>query len=96
MWIRIAAVTVTLGALAGCAASHNTVMPDGRAGLSINCSGAAMSWNQCYEKAGKECPHGYDIVSKDGDVGNGMIGASNAGLFGASGNSRALLVACKP
>lgn len=88
------AILVAVG-LTGCAAAHKTVMPDGRAGLSINCSGAAMSWNQCYEKAGDKCPNGYDIISKDGDGGNGMAGGSGRGFFGASGSSRAMMVACK-
>lgn len=93
--IRIAFALTVMAGLGGCAAAHQTVMPDGRAGLSINCSGAAMSWNQCYEKAGDRCPHGYDIISKDGDGGNGMAGGSRSGFFGASGNSRALMVSCK-
>lgn len=92
---KVATAVLLVVALAGCAAAHKTVMPDGRTGLSINCSGAAMSWNQCYEKAGDKCPHGYDIISKDGDGGNGMAGGSGSGFFGASGNSRALMVACK-
>jgi hypothetical protein len=54
-----------------------------------------MSWNQCYEKAGDKCPNGYDIISKDGDGGNGMAGGSGRGFFGASGSSRAMMVACK-
>lgn len=66
-------------ALSGCAASHQTVMPDGSRGLSINCSGPALSWNQCYEKAGDKCPHGYDIVRQDGDSGNASFGAGPAG-----------------
>jgi hypothetical protein len=90
-------VILALGviSLTGCAAAHKTVMPDGRQGLSINCSGAAMSWNQCYEKAGDKCPHGYEVISKDGDGGNAMAGGGSNGFFGSAGNTRSLMIACK-
>lgn len=81
--------------MAGCAVSHKTVMPDGRQGLSINCSGAAMAWNQCYEKAGKECPHGYEILAKEGDGGNAMVGGGNGIFGGGVSNTRSLMITCK-
>lgn len=91
------AIILTLGviSLTGCAVAHKTIMPDGRAGVSINCSGAAMSWNYCYEKAGDRCPHGYDIIDRAGDGGNGMVGGGGGGFFGASGNTRSLMIACR-
>lgn len=89
-----AALVAAGGLLSGCAVSHQTVMPDGRKGYSINCSGSAMSWNYCYEKAGEQCPTGYDILSKDGDV-NAGFGAGNGWAAGAAGSTRTLLVACK-
>lgn len=82
--------------LAGCAMSRQTVMPDGSRGLSINCSGAAMSWNQCYEKAGDKCPHGYNIVRQDGDGGNASFGAGAGWVASGVSNTRTLLVTCKP
>lgn len=90
-WIALSAVV----ALSGCAVSHKTVMPDGRQGLSINCSGTAMSWNNCYEKAGEQCPHGYDIISKDGDGGNAMAGGGSGFWAAGSANTRSLMVTCK-
>jgi hypothetical protein len=93
--VKVLSVTIAVASLAGCAVAHKTVMPDGRAGISINCSGAAMSWNYCYEKAGDRCPHGYDIISKDGEGGNGMAGGSGSGFFGSAGNTRSLMVSCK-
>lgn len=81
--------------LTGCAVAHKTVTPDGRQGISINCSGSAMAWNQCYEKAGEQCPHGYDVLSKDGDGGNATA-AGGGGFFGAGvSNTRSMLIACK-
>lgn len=82
--------------LSGCAVSHQTVMPSGQKGLSINCSGSAMSWNACYEKAGKQCPNGYDIVEKDGDSGNGSVAATGGWAVGGMASTRTMLVTCKP
>lgn len=93
---RNIAILAFIAALAGCAASHQTVMPDGSRGLSINCSGPALSWNQCYEKAGDKCPHGYDIVRQDGDGGNASFGAGSGWAAGGVSNTRTLLVTCKP
>lgn len=92
---RIVFALTLVAGLSGCAAAHKTVMPDGRQGLSINCSGAAMSWNYCYEKAGDKCPHGYEVISKDGDGGNAMAGGGSGGFFGSAGNTRSLMVSCK-
>lgn len=58
-------LVIIIGALLlnGCATSTETYLPDGRLGYSINCSGAALSMNLCYEKAADICKNkGYDIV----------------------------------
>jgi len=91
---NLVALLAMSAALSGCAIAHQTVMPDGRQGLSINCSGAAQTWNSCYEKAGEQCPHGYDIVGKDGD-GVAGFGAGNGWAAGSASATRTLLVACK-
>lgn len=53
--------------LGGCATASNTYLPDGQQGLSIDCSGEAMSWGKCYEKADASCAGtGYTIVGTDG------------------------------
>lgn len=90
----VCVLTFSAAALSGCAIAHKTVMPDGRQGLSINCSGAAMSWNNCYEKAGDQCPRGYDIISKDGD-GVAGFGAGSGWAAGTAASTRTLMVACK-
>lgn len=93
--MRIEILVSAVFALSGCAIAHPTVMPDGRQGLSINCSGSAMAWNQCYEKAGDNCPHGYDVVSKDGD-GNNAVAGGNGTFFAASAtNTRSMMISCK-
>lgn len=95
MWIKVALGVVLLGSLSGCAAAHKTVLPDGRKGISLNCSGPLMTWNACYEKAGDACPSGYEIVAKDGDGGNGMAYGNRNGFGASSSNTRTLMVACK-
>lgn len=47
--IRILSIIAVLG-LTGCATASNTYLKNGKQGLSIDCSGEAMSWASCYEK----------------------------------------------
>ncbi len=42
-----------VAALSGCTTARMTVTPDGRRGVSIDCSGSS-SWSGCYEKAGQQ------------------------------------------
>ncbi len=60
--IRILSIIAVLG-LTGCATASNTYLKNGKQGLSIDCSGEAMSWASCYEKADASCAGtGYEIV----------------------------------
>ena len=81
--------------LAGCAFSHQTYAPDGRAAYSINCSGAALSWGACYEKAGSICRGaGYDVLAGGSERG-AAIGGGSYGFFGGTTVTRSMLIACK-
>ena len=82
-------------ALGGCAASTQTVLPSGVHGYSINCSGSALTWAQCYEKAGNLCPHGYKIIEQEGQTPGATVGASPTALFGTPIVDRTMLVQCK-
>ena len=82
-------------ALGGCAASTQTVLPRGVHGYSINCSGSALTWAQCYEKAGNLCPHGYKIIEQEGQTPGATVGASPTALFGTPIVDRTMLVQCK-
>lgn len=63
---KLLLVMIVLG-LAGCATASKTQLNNGQQGLSIDCSGEAMSWDKCYEKADASCAGtGYNIVGKDG------------------------------
>lgn len=81
--------------IAGCATSTTTYLPDGSRGHSIVCSGAALSWAQCDEKAGALCKAaGYDIISKSSDA-QSSISGTQFGLFGSTSQSRSMLIKCK-
>lgn len=58
---------LVLLSLGGCATASNTYLSNGKQGLSIDCSGEAMSWAKCYEKADASCAGtGYEVVGTDG------------------------------
>lgn len=87
-------IAAVLG-LAACATTKTVYLPDGRQGHSIVCSGAALSWDLCYAKAGEICQaNGYDIISKDGEQGSSITG-TQYGVFGSTTANRSLLIACK-
>ena len=86
---------IALLALGGCATSSNTYLPNGEQGLSIDCSGEAMSWGKCYEKADASCAGtGYTIVGTDG---SSTVQDSEKTLGVDVGNftSRTVVVMCK-
>lgn len=77
--------------LGGCASASQTYGPDGRPAYSLNCSGAALTWGACEEKAGSICgKRGYDVISRSGD--SGVIASPQ---FLASTLSRTMLVECR-
>lgn len=64
--IKILSVVVVLS-LTGCATAQNTYLKNGKQALNVDCSGEAMSWAACYEKADASCAGtGYNIISTDG------------------------------
>ena len=77
--------------LAGCATAKPTYGPDGRPAYAVECSGSALSWGLCYEKAGSICgKSGYSVVSKSGD--KGMIATPS---ILTTTVSRSMLIECK-
>lgn len=86
---------LALLALGGCATASNTYLADGQQGLSIDCSGEAMSWGKCYEKADASCAGtGYAIVGSDGSPAV-MDRDKTLGVDVGNFNSRAITVVCK-
>ena len=81
--------------LSGCATSSQTYTPDGRIGYSLNCSGLALNWGMCLEKAGNICgTKGYEIISASGDRG-AIVNINDTNAFGGTTINRSMLVACK-
>jgi len=86
---------LALVSLGGCATASNTYLADGKQGLSIDCSGEAMSWAKCYEKADASCAGtGYNIVGRNGSP---AISEDDKtlGVDVGNFNSRNIVVTCK-
>jgi len=86
---------VVLLLLGGCASASQTYTPSGKLGHSINCSGGALSWGQCFEKAGEICgARGYDVIDRSDQQGSNLV-ANRYGLYGGTLMNRSMLIACK-
>jgi len=86
---------LALVTLTGCATASSTYLADGKQALSIDCSGEAMSWAKCYEKADASCAGtGYSIIATEGTP---ALAQSDKTLGVDVGNfkSRTIVVACK-
>jgi len=81
--------------LSGCATASKTYTSDGKEGYNITCSGSALNWGMCYEKAGEICAQkGYEVLEKSGDQGSTMSG-NQFGLYGGSIINRNMIIKCK-
>jgi hypothetical protein len=79
---RLAVVLLVAIMEASCATSRETYTADGRPGYSINCSGTALNWGNCLEKAGDLCgERGYQVLEKSGDQGSVVTGGQ-LGVYG--------------
>lgn len=87
-------LTITL-CLSGCATASKTYTSDGNEGYNITCSGSALNWGMCYEKAGELCgTKGYEVLEKSGDQG-AMLSGNQFGLYGGSVINRNMIIKCK-
>lgn len=81
--------------LSACATQKDVYLPDGRQGHAIECSGAALSWNLCTEKAGKICKaRGYEILSRNEENGTTAAGGQY-GVFVGDHVTRNMVIVCK-
>ena len=96
MTMRNLSVALSMVAfLSGCATASKTYAPDGSEGYSITCSGSALNWGMCYEKAGDICgTRGYVVLSRSGDQGT-VVSGNQFGLYGGSVTNRNILIKCK-
>ena len=78
----------------GCATAKQIYLPDGRAGYNVVCSGSALNWGLCYEKAGEICgEEGYTVIEKIGDEG-AVVSGNQYGVYGGSVINRNMLIVC--
>lgn len=93
-WVVPALLAV---AVSGCATSSETFGPDGRTAYSINCSGAALTWDQCFKKAGDICNVlGYDTISVNGQSAGAVVtGNPTTGIFAVPVIERVMVISCK-
>jgi len=90
----VISLTITVS-LCGCATESKTYTSDGKEGYSITCSGSALNWGMCYEKAGELCgTKGYEMLEKSGDQG-AMMSGNQFGLYGGSVINRNMMIKCK-
>lgn len=81
--------------IGGCATSKQIYTADGQQGYSINCSGSALNWGMCYEKAGELCgENGYEVLEKSSDQG-AMATGTQYGLVAGSIINRSMIIKCK-
>ena len=82
-------------ALAGCVTVDQTSTPDGKLAHSITCSGNALSWTDCHEKAASICASkGYSIVAGGEQRGVGLS-SPDSGVFRGTTFGRNMVVQCK-
>ena len=88
-------ILLSIATLSGCATSSQVYTADGKRGHSINCSGSALNWGMCYEKAGEICgAKGYEVLQKSGDQGT-VVSGNQFGLYGGSVMNRSMIIQCK-
>lgn len=81
--------------LTGCATASKTYTADGKEGYNITCSGSALNWGMCYEKAGQICgTKGYEVLEKSGDQG-ALLSGNQYGLYAGSVINRSMIIKCK-
>jgi hypothetical protein len=91
----IMAVLFIAACVTGCATASKTYTPDGKEGYSITCSGSALNWGMCYEKAGDICgTKGYEVLAKSGDQG-AIVSGNQFGVYGGSVINRNMIIKCK-
>jgi len=91
----IIGITLIVVTLSGCATSSKLYTSDGKEGYNIVCSGSALNWGMCYEKAGDLCgAKGYEVLEKTGDQGT-MMSGNQFGLYGGSVMNRNIIIKCK-
>lgn len=95
MRVLLSVVVSATAVLTGCAVAKKTYGPNGEVAHSINCSGSALTWGACMEKAGEICgASGYNVISNSGEAGV-AAGGGVGSFFAGTTMARSMVVACK-
>lgn len=90
-WIAIAGLCLSVSA---CAVASKTYGPNGQQAYVVNCSGAALNWGMCQQKAGDICKSaGYKILAINGDTTPTMV-ANPQALFAIPVVNRTMEISC--
>lgn len=81
--------------LGACTTWKPVVLPSGQHGYTVDCSGTNLSWSHCYRKAGRACPHGYDITQRLDTHGAKLVPGNLYGVLGGGAQDRSLLIECR-
>ncbi len=94
-YMNIILIVIFSFLITSCATSKQIHTSSGKIGHSIDCSGGALNWGMCYEKAGNLCgKNGYNIINQEGETG-AVITGSQYGIYGGSVTYRTLVIECK-
>ena len=92
--MRIVIVLLAISLLVGCATASKIYLPSGEQGYSVTCSGAALTWGHCFEKAGELCgAKGYTVITRSDEQGS-VVGGGQYGVYGGSTINRNMLIRC--
>lgn len=90
-WIAVVAMCMAVSA---CAVASKTYGPNGQPAYVVNCSGAALNWGMCQQKAGDICQSsGYKILAINGQTTPTVI-ANPEGLFAIPMVNRTMEISC--
>jgi hypothetical protein len=89
--LKIAAISLLVLFLVGCATSKPIQGPNGTQAFFIKCGSAAI--DACYEEAAKLCPKGYDMVDRQTNPNAMMVPTGNSLMAVRGPNS--MLIECK-
>ncbi len=93
--MRLILCLLSLFLITSCATSKSMIGPNGEIVHMLNCSGTALTWSNCYEKASQICgTSGYLIYGSAGDTST-MMTANQFGAVATPIITREMMIQCK-
>jgi len=91
---RLLGIAALLLVLSACATAKETYTPNGQKGFTIDCSGSALNWGMCTQKAGDLCgAKGYTILQSSKDQ-SSMLTSNQFGTYASPIVNRSMTVQC--